>query len=155
MNHMKQIKLINRSGQFTVVLFMVLSFLFSAVGCSNVSQVAVERESSNIKRIAIVYGKYIRENRGRPPATEDAFKKFLTLNSKAFGVDNADEILVSERDNEPYKILYGKKLPKTASGDLYVACETTGLDGLRFAATSLGKVEEVEADKLSSLLKSD
>lgn len=145
---------INRSRQFALVLFLVSPLALSAVGCSNVSQVALERETSNIKLIAVVYGKYLRKNRGRPPVTREAFREFLSQNCEAFDAGTADEILVSERDNEPYKILCAKKLPQTSS-NVYVACENTGVNGLRFAATSLGSVEEVEADKLGDLLKSD
>jgi len=114
------------------------------LGCGPTTEPVESTElRSNMRSLAVAYGGYMRENRGRPPKNEAAFRKWLDKQGPDYPeilkVDSIDEIFVSSRDNEPYVIAYGK--PKRT-----VAYEAVGVDGKRFVADDLGVVEELDAD---------
>jgi hypothetical protein len=95
----------------------------------------------------------MKSSTGRPPNSEQEFKEFIaskgSLTLDKSGVANADELLISDRDGEPYVIVYGTR-PKGMHPDL-VAYENVGVDGKRLVGFGLGIVELADESKFSEL----
>lgn len=135
-----------------VVLFAFL------VGCSS-HQANLEQEQSNLKPLATLYGRFIGQHRGQPPASEAQFKEFINSGGKdllsTFQVSSVDELFVSSRDGKPYVVLYGAaaaKGPPGPAGSPVVAYEQEGVGGKRFVASSMGAVEEVDEARFKELV---
>ena len=99
-----------------------------------------------------MYNAAVREL-GRAPKNEQELKDFVAANGDPFikplGLDNPEQLFVSERDGEPFVIMYGQR-PKGTRGDL-IAYEQTGVDGKRRAGYSLGIIEEVTEEELRKM----
>ncbi|MCR4410828.1 MAG: hypothetical protein NUV77_00210 [Thermoguttaceae bacterium] len=124
-------------------------------GCGSRSA-SKKQQESNLKPLAILYGQYMGQNRGQPPASEAEFKKFVTAQGrflKTFGVMDPASIFVSERDGQPYVIVYGKPAgPAALAGQPVIAYEKVGVGGRRFVASQVGAVEEVDEAKFKQLV---
>ncbi len=94
------------------------------------------------------------------PADEKALKKHMSGLRASVQYDyhidpnNIDGSFVSERDNEPLVVIYGKGISKI-SGDSkqVIAHEKTGKNGKRlvvFASTKVENVDEAELNQLKS-----
>ena len=61
-----------------------------------------------------MYGSFMQEHNGAPPKDEAEFKSFLAKYAakrlKPYNVDSVDELLISPRDEQPFVVVYGKKL---------------------------------------------
>src|SRR5262245_36105308 len=97
---------------------------------------------------------------GGPPADEKALKKHMSGLRASVQYDyhiepnNVDASFVSQRDNEPFVVLYGHGIGKI-SGDSkqVIAHEKTGKNGKRlvvFASTKVDIVSEAELNQLKS-----
>ena len=95
-----------------------------------------------------------RTTTGRPPASEEDFKKFVAANGAPVvaraGVASADELFVSERDGQPFVIVYGAR-PKGMHSDV-VAYEQQGVDGKRQVGFGVGMVETVDDARFNELV---
>jgi hypothetical protein len=124
---------------------------FGVGGCSQ--DQSAEREQSNLKPLAVFYGRYVGQHRGRTPANEQEFRKFIDSMGKehlaSMQVNSIDELFISSRDKKPYVVLYGlvsqtgNELPSAT----VVAYEQEGKGGKRFIARLLGAVEEMDEAK--------
>jgi len=116
-----------------------------------------ENEQSNLKPLAVFYGRYVAQHRGQPPADEAQFKQFLnSINPSelaAFQVNSVESLFVSPRDGKPYVIVYGHSRQRPAPGaSPVIAYEQEGKGGKRLVANALGAVEEVDQARLKQLL---
>lgn len=100
-----------------------------------------------MRGLSVAYGTYMKNNRGRVPKSEKAFKAWIEKHggAEAYGAETVDEMFTSSRDNEPYVVVYGK--PKRI-----VAYEAVGVEGSRFIADDLGDVREVDAATFAELV---
>jgi hypothetical protein len=132
---------------------MAASLLAAACG-SNENK--VKQESSNLKPLMVLYGRYIGQHRGQPPPNEAAFKEFVKSTGAAelpAGAKDADSLFTSTRDNQPYVIIYGPaKGPAGPGGQPVVAYEQQGVDGKRYVASTLGAIEEVDETRFRTLV---
>ena len=95
-----------------------------------------------------------------PPADEVALKKHMRGLRGSVQYDyhidpeNIDASFVSQRDNEPLVVLYGKGVGKISGNSKHViAHEKTGKNGKRlvvFASTKVDIVNEAELERLKS-----
>ena len=133
---------LQRQG-FVWIGFACLSLL--AAGCGGVSP-SEEFEQSHIKVLAIMYGKFTGRHRGQPPANEKAFREYVEAQDSSLvkKVSGVDQMFISERDQKPYVVFYGKDVQK-ANG--VVAYEQEGVGGKRFVADSLGVVDEFDEEQ--------
>lgn len=99
-----------------------------------------------------MYNAAVREL-GRAPKNEQELKDFVAAKGDPFlkplDLESPDQLFVSERDGEPFVIVYGQP-PKGMRGDL-VAYEQTGVDGKRRVGYSLGIIEEVGEEDLREM----
>jgi len=142
-------------GSSGLGLLLVCAFL---VGCGS-HQANLEQEQSSLKPLATLYGRFIGQHGGQPPADEAQFKEFINSGGKdlldTFNVGGADELFVSSRDGKPYVVLYGPeatKGPPGPAGSPVVAYEQEGVGGKRFVASSMGAVEEVDEARFQQLV---
>lgn len=132
-------------------LFWPLFLAWVAVvltGCPAEQPVVSESQDGSMRALAMGYGQFVAQNRGRPPKNEAQFRKFFEANPlflDGFGVESIDDVFVSPRDNEPYEIVYGKRAK-------IVAYEKVGVDGKRIVADDLGIVQEVDEAQFAELV---
>jgi hypothetical protein len=125
-----------------------------AAGCSSEdSEDTAAREVSNLRMLVSFYI-FANNQLGRPPASEQEFKDFIAANGSAamerLQLTGPDELLVSERDGQPFVIVYGKR-PAGMSPDV-VAYEKNGVDGKREVGFKLGMVNEVDEARFKELV---
>lgn len=111
---------------------------------------------SNIQRLANLYEAFQSRHNWQGPQDEEEFKAFLKgWNPKKLsniGVDpkTIDQVFISERDGEPFKVRYG--IPGHVMGsDAPVIFESTGIDGKRrvgFLNMTTREVDAAEYDRL-------
>lgn len=135
-------------------LIAVLCTLALGCGTRTASQ---PQQQSRLKALAVLYGQYMGQHRGQPPANEAEFKKFIESQAKTlsnnFGINDPASVFVSERDGKPYVIVYGKPSgPAELAGAPVIAYEQEGSGGKRFVACSLGAVEEVDSARFRQLV---
>lgn len=138
-----------------------LGVLFSccviAAGCQDKSGRELEPVESNVKNIAIFYGRYVSQNRGRTPPNEEALKKFIASHPAnelaALKITDVGQLFVSPRDKQPYVVRYGVVLPPPSpTGSPVVAYEKEGVGGRRFVAFAHAGVEELDDDRFRELV---
>lgn len=132
--------------------------LVATVGCLGSQTASQEKEESNLKPLAVFFGRYLAQHRGQPPQDEAEFKQFLTEISpeelKTFNLTSTDQIFVSSRDKQPYVIIYGQPTgpSKGPGGAPIIAYEKVGVGGKRYVASSLAGVEEVDETRFRELV---
>jgi hypothetical protein len=137
--------------------FIVLTFCLAAVGCSGAAQQA--EEASTIKALALLYGRYVGQHRGQPPANEAEFRKFIEDQGPesltSLGISDPAKLWISSRDKEPYVVIYGPlTAPPGPAGQPVVIYERKGSGGNRLVASSLGAFEEVNDARFRELVPS-
>ncbi len=125
------------------------------VGCGN-SQKQAEEEST-LKRLSILYGQYIGQHMGQPPADEAAFRTFVDGQSEqakaSWKLKDPADLWKSSRDQQPYVVIYGPATgPAGPAGQPVIAYESKGVGGKRHVASSLGAVEEVTEARFQELV---
>jgi hypothetical protein len=127
---------------FTFALLMVAGCRSSSVdGQPNAS-------SENLQQLARWYASFPSTNNGRLPANENEFKQHI--NSQ--GGESVDEMFVSERDNQPFVVLYGRDAVNPVNSGI-VAFEKQGLEGKRLVAYRSGSTEEVDDARFRELVR--
>lgn len=116
------------------------------------------QQKSNLNKLVLFYGPYQREHQGALPPNEQALKEFIKsqqLLLESQGITDVDALFVSERDKQPYVILYaGETLGTDGPGGApVVAYEKNGVGGKRYVASTLGAVEEVDDAKFREWVK--
>lgn len=144
-------------GDIVVVLRLYRGLAAAALaacfsGCIDSSQQAAQ-QTSNIKPLAVLYGRYVNMHQGQPPPNEAEFRTFLAGESamlQQLGVSDAAGLFTSSRDGQPYVIRYGPADGPPGPGGLPVIIyEQTGVEGKRYVASSLGAIEEVDESKFA------
>ncbi len=64
-------------------------------------------------------------------------------------IANVDQLFLSERDQQPYVVLYGKR---PANANDLVAYEQTGVGGKRLVGYSIGLIAEVDEAQFQELV---
>ena len=132
------------------------ALLLVLAGCGH-QTATYQRQHSSLKPLAIVYGQYVGQHRGRPPVDEAEFRKYLASipaeRLKSFGVAEVEGIFASSRDGKPYVVVYGPATAADAgSPDRVIAYEEVGQDGKRYVAFSTGKIDEVDEARFKQLV---
>jgi hypothetical protein len=125
-------------------------------GCSEraAQKEAVERD--NIRTLARMYGQYMSAHRGMGPKNEQEFKKYLQGRRDELAAEqitDIDSLFISNRDGQPYTVVYGMTPAKsmTPTGRV-VAYEKQGVDGKRMVAYELMSVEELDEARFQAVV---
>lgn len=130
--------------------FALLAICLGSLACTPADKPQGQSEK-NLQGLAVFYGRFVSQNKGVGPPNEEAFKKFIRGMRPAeyenFGIDlaNLDALFTSPRDNQPYGIAWGMRgaMPGPDGAGM-VIWEQTGVNGKRFVADAVGKIEEVD-----------
>lgn len=142
------------------LLFLSLPVLVISLmpGCGG-SDALTSPTAVKLRALGNFYLEYALGNGNTGPANEKAFKKHLRnapdFNLKNYGLDpnNIDSAFVSERDGEPFVILYGVKISEISpTAAPLIAYEKTGQNGKRLVGFANAKVEEVDEARLEALM---
>jgi hypothetical protein len=122
-----------------------LLLLCALVGCNGQGSAASSAESVRLQFLTSMHSA-VQARTGRLPANEQEFKQFIEDNGAQMlgeaGVSSVDELFVSERDGQPFVVVYGKYPPTMTSK--IVVYEQNGVDGKRLVGHSTGAVELVD-----------
>jgi hypothetical protein len=131
--------------------------LFLNLGCA-----PDETESPTaykLRGLSRVYLDYAVPRNGAGPANEAALKKHIkslpdfVLQGNWIDPANPDAVFTSERDNEPFVVIYGQGISSISGKSLQViAHEKTGVRGKKLVTFVSGKVELVNEARLQELL---
>ncbi len=125
------------------------------IGCGGRSQSA-DTESSNLKPLAVFYGRFVSSNRGRGPKDENELKEFIKSRPQAdldnLGVKDVESLFTSSRDKKPYKFKFESKPGVPGQSSTIFAWEQDGVGGTRFVAGTLGEIKEVGEEEFRTLV---
>lgn len=135
---------------FTVAFQIIL-----LTGCGP-DQKVVERETSNLKPLAVYYGRYQGAHQGKAPANADELKTFIRSRPaeelKALGATDVDSLFISSRDKKPYQFVFSATPAPPGPEIVVFAYEAEGIDGKRYVGGTLGQVEEVDEARFKKLV---
>jgi hypothetical protein len=132
-------------------------------GCGD-SQIGKEIKSNNTTNQQILtncYRLYATFNERNGPPDEQTFKDFLKTNDgiernlELMGLsrDAVDSYFTSDRDGEPFVVLYGNKVAPGSNDPLVL--EQTGVDGSRSVALTSKMIEVTNDADYEKLLKGE
>jgi len=129
----------------------VFGICLATFACSSEGKPQSEEER-NLQALAVFYGRFMSQHRGIGPSSEDEFKKFVKARTPAelenFGIapDKVDQVFISPRDNAPYGIALKipSGVPKPDGSAVMVLWEQKGVNGKRFVADAIGRIEEID-----------
>jgi hypothetical protein len=117
-----------------------------------------EANKTNIQRLTNLYSRHQLFHAGKGPASEQEFRKYIgSLDAetlKKIGVDaaNLDKLFISERDGQPFKVVYNVTGSTRGSNDA-VVFEQNGKDGVKevgFTSLTVKKLNDSEISALQS-----
>jgi hypothetical protein len=120
-------------------------------GCSE-STVPNDDDGEKLRQLTILYAQFAVTNEDTGPADEAEFKQFI---SQRPGEIDIEPMFMSERDGQPFVILYGKKLTNSygSSGPPDVVIyEEVGVGGKRYLGAAGGEVGIVDEAKFKELV---
>jgi hypothetical protein len=136
---------------------MFLGLLCGCSGQVNPESALAKANETNLQRLANLYVAFQSENNWVGPPDEAKFKEFLRTYSPKkltrIGIDPAatDQLFVSERDNQPFKIRYSVVGSMMGSQEP-VIFESEGINGERQVGFTDMSVREVGSDEYEQLL---
>jgi hypothetical protein len=136
----------NRS--LTAVMRFIAVIVAATMGCSASENSSAKEETSHLRLLTNVIARSSREL-GRDPASEQELKAAIDkmgLSLQSMKVASIDELFVSERDGQPFVIVYGSSPQGVA------AYEQTGINGKRQVGFKLGNIEEVDEARFAELV---
>lgn len=132
--------------------------LFAPSGCGH-KPPPVPAAEARIGRLGLMYGIYAGQHQGRPPTSMKDLRGHAERSTSpeemaAFEVASVDELFVSPRDGQPYKLITLPRLPPPVAGQPgpVVVYEQDGLGGKRLVSYLGGATEEVDAEKFRQLV---
>lgn len=135
-------------------MVLLLVGLWAVAGCEKKDPVMQDIDASNLRNLASFWTRATAQNRGKPPASEAEFKKYIHSmppdQLAAMKIEDVDKLFISERDGKPYVILYDKTI--TGSEGRVMGHEQEGKNGKRLVALSFGQVREVDATEFEKLV---
>ncbi len=134
--------------------------IFMVAGCGggdgSGDKLLADANKTSMDRICTLYSSFQLVNQGNGPSDEATFRSFISerppLQLERIGVDpsDLDSIFISDRDNEPYEILWSVAADQR-SEPVAIIAEKTGVDGMRmigFHRKPHREVEEAEYKQL-------
>ncbi|MCA9188626.1 MAG: hypothetical protein KDA99_23530 [Planctomycetales bacterium] len=124
-------------------------FITATSGCGKSTPSDPAR--THLGALASIYSQFRSQNRGQLPRNEADLRTFAEANGgptmEQFGISDVDSLFVSERDNQPYTILFGRDAARySGNSGSVIGYEKQGLDGQRVVGFSSGMAELVSED---------
>ncbi len=141
-----------RLAVWGVVLLVVCGF--GAVGCGSAPTQTDRKDEVHMKVLGILYGKYLSQHRGQPPANEAQFVQYLSSTPASWEkiVETPEQLLTSPRDGKPLLVLYGQAYTGQNNREkFWMARESEGVDGQYQVLNIRGDVETMEAQTVNEL----
>lgn len=147
--------LLAQSKRNAIALLISAIALAGASGCTGdqvASQVAAVSKT-NLQKLSNVYSLYVSRNGYKGPKDEETLRDFLetdptiekNIGYMGIGRSDFDKISISARDEQPFIVRYGLKLPPMSPQQPQVL-EAVGIDGVRLVIMSNGDIVEVDDD---------
>jgi hypothetical protein len=137
------------------LLLLAIGSASTLIGCAPRTESAAT-ESSNLKPLAVYYGRFVSSNRGRGPKDEKELKEFIQKRPQSeldnFGIKDVDGLFISSRDKKPYKFKFEAKPSAPGGSATIFAWEQDGVDGKRYVAGTLGEIKEVGDEEFRTLV---
>jgi len=150
MNHRSQVHVIG------LALFVIGSIVIGSIqGCGG--NVAPKQSTeSEVKRLGIMFMKFLGRNRGKSPANREELETFIKATPPAeltsLGIEDINEIFHSSRDGEDLVIRYGIVVPPPGQDPTVIAYEQVGVSGKHMVVYGTGGIEEITEDRLKELV---
>ena len=142
----------------------ICTLLFAMVsgcgGSKDPKSMIAAANDSNVKRLATMYSFFHLKNNFKGPKDEAEFRGFIEsqdpkrLSLADIDASDLENLFVSERDNEPFVIRYGKDT-YVRGPSIPVIFEATGSDGMRQVGFCNGVMQEVDAEEYDRLMSGD
>jgi hypothetical protein len=133
----------------------VPAILAALVGCDATASTPAPEGRDRLKVLGRLYGRLVAQQQGQAPANEAALLAFLERERaswEGFGLTTPQELIASPRDGQPLRVIYrGAPGAESASGTPYACVEQAGADGIRWAATIRGSVDELDDAQFQQL----
>ena len=144
---------------FQNIYFLILAgCLILQTGCNTRDSGLSEKDRQTrivMNVLSIFYGEYLAYSNGKPPVDASSFREFLLspqVDLNRYNVKDLESLLVSPRDGQPFKIVYGKLSAPIDSPDTpWVAYEQMGINGQRLAVQVRGGVHELTTQEINQI----
>jgi hypothetical protein len=131
----------------------------AATGCG--SDELNSSTATKLKALATLYLDYAVAKRGQGPSSEQVLKNHMrslpdfVLQMNGVGSEGIDAVFVSDRDQEPFVVLYGVTISGLSGTSApLLAYEKTGKKGKRLVVFANTKVAHVDESQLPGLMSS-
>ena len=139
-----------------VIPLLAVGLLVSQIGCESHSSGMTQTDTkTQIEQLFNLYKSYVTAKRKGPP-NEQALREYAKgLSEKQLEDEliakDVDSIFISARDKQPFQIVYGHSL--NAGGEpVAIIYEKTGVNGMKYAALSMGYAEEYDDETLKGYI---
>lgn len=143
------------SRYFAAFLTLALVFLAGCGGGNDPDTLIANANRENVQRLANLYNGYQARNGWAGPRDKETFLNYIKslherkLARMGIALAEIEELFVSPRDNEEFKIRYGIVGGMGASAP--VVFEVTGVDGMRNIGFTGMRMEEADAERYDLL----
>ncbi|MEX2172014.1 MAG: hypothetical protein WD851_22020 [Pirellulales bacterium] len=140
--------------RIAVCFFLCIATGSLFAGCGgNKSVVPVGDAAENIRKLSLTYVQYAGANRGVGPANKEILAKYVAQDN-LISVAEAEALLVSPRDKQPYVIRWAQRPMGSPVGNKppepnIIIFENTGADGTRYVADGRTSVKELSEEAFS------
>jgi len=144
------------TAQLRVLSVLLASISLWLGGCSSQPQVSTDSAELQFRLLGRYYGEYLAGHGGRAPEREEEFLRYLQefaqyLQSR--GIAQPADLLISPRDHQPLRVLYGQDIIEDGPGGLpWVGYEQQGVDGRRYLIGARGVATEVSPEEFEQTI---
>ncbi|MCA9261340.1 MAG: hypothetical protein KDA61_19125 [Planctomycetales bacterium] len=127
--------------------------LLASAGCADKTSSGVSKvDYAGIRVLAGMYRGYLRDNQGKPPADEAAFRAYAEgLAAEFAGELPLDKVFASPRTGRPLVVVAGRRPPAGPVGMSYIAYEAEPVEGKRLVITDRGAFEDLDESQFETL----
>lgn len=133
---------------------LIILIQLMASGCESTVAPTDDRAVAHMKVLGLLYGQYMSEHSGAPPASQDQFVAYLQREPANWEklASSPQEFLASARGGESLVVLYGSDVKTPADGGFpWVAYEAQTIDDRRQVVNAQGNVQGMNEQEFAQL----